>query len=232
MVITEGAAPTAAREALSLLLPHSDIDAQDAKGRTALARAIGKDSQAIANALLDAGANAKLADQKGRTALMLFAASWKKNSLSEHEKDMAFLDRVYQASAPMATDAFGRNALIVAVKNKAAAPVVDFLAKRIDPLARDAAGLSAFDWALKKNHKDALDILAASASEQDIERFVIAQGHRAGPSMGARVEGFLIRSSLAANTPPSMQDNPRASDRQAQLGVSSPARSRKGKTRL
>jgi len=197
MSVSQNSGEEAAIEMLNLLLPHSDIDAQDDRGQTALMRAIDTGKNAIAKALLAAGANAKLTDRKGRTALSLttqFARYSDEERFSEDTEP--FLDQLARASDVHATDAVGRTALILAVKNMAIPAAVRFFARRVDPHARDAAGRSAFDWAVRKNHRGAIEALAATASESDIERLLIQQGQAIGPSIAARIEGFLLRASV------------------------------------
>jgi len=206
MNVTENLGEKIALEMLDLLLPHSDIDAQDARGRTALMTAVLHHRDALAQGLLDAGADPALLDARGRTALMLMAKQGGEYEEAPDEDERQAIENIliclHQASSAQFADADGSTALILAVRGLAPSWMVEFFAKRIDPDARDRNGRSAFDWALKKGHKKALNILVPRASEDDIERLILHRGRKLGAAVGARIESFLLRASIRGAAQP------------------------------
>lgn len=118
--------------ALESLLPHVLVDAEDDEGRTALAHAVEARSRACVEALIAAGADAKVASRDGATPLMRASRVGARD----------ILDLLLPGSDPKARDESGRTALMLACE-AAFVECVEALIPHSDLEARDVRGETA-----------------------------------------------------------------------------------------
>ncbi len=126
---------------VQLLLRHrADVNARDARQRTALQQAAAAGHVDIVAALLEAGARPELRNSQGFDAWLLAACRC----------SQPVLEMLLEAGAnPLCTDTEGRDALMLAVGSGAEPALVGWLmARGLDPSARANDGSRAIDRAL------------------------------------------------------------------------------------
>lgn len=158
-----GAAEDGDLDTINVFLNYgAALDAQDHDGVTALIMAASKDRIDLVERLVEAGADVNLKMRDGRTVILFLMLAKAADSPAYGRVRKLVIDKLVDVNAEVGYR--GSTALIMAALTKRKEAVRVLLARGADTQIKDAAGLTALDYATALGQTEMVQLLTSAAS--------------------------------------------------------------------